>query len=69
MACECGRTDVRKAREDWRDKRQPKMQQQPHRLIFLDETGTTTKMDRLRVRDHAPFGHWGTQTFIAGLHP
>ena len=75
MASECGRDDIRKAREEWKDKRQPKMQQQPHRLIFLDETGTTTKMDRLRgwarrgerVRDHAPFGHWGTQTFIAGL--
>jgi transposase len=46
-----------------------------HRLIFLDETGTTTKMTRLRGRARrgarlkadAPFGHWATQTFIAGL--
>lgn len=75
MASETGRDDIRKAREEWTDKRQPKMRQEPHRLIFLDETGTTTKMDRLRgwakrgerVHDHAPFGHWGTQTFIAGL--
>ena len=47
---------------------------EPHRLIFIDETGTTTKMTRLRgrakrgerLRASAPFGHWGTQTFIAG---
>lgn len=55
--------------------RQPRMKLQPHRLVFLDETGTTTKMTRLRGRAlrgqrlkmHAPFGHWHTQTFIAGL--
>jgi transposase len=47
----------------------------PHRLVFIDETGTTTKMTRLRGRCRkggrlhakAPFGHWKTQTFIAGL--
>jgi hypothetical protein len=47
----------------------------PHRLIFLDETGTTTKLTRLlgrarrgnRLKADAPFGHWVTQTFIAGL--
>ena len=46
-----------------------------HRLVFLDETSVTTKMTRLRGRSRkgtrlhakAPFGHWGTQTFIAGL--
>lgn len=46
-----------------------------HRLVFLDETGTTTKMTRLRgrapkgkrLRAAAPFGHWKTETFIAGL--
>lgn len=51
------------------------MHEDVHRLIFIDETGTTTKMTRLRGRAHvgvrlkakAPFGHWGTQTFIAGL--
>jgi transposase len=51
------------------------MRQEPHRLIFLDETGTTTKMTRLRgrarrghrLKAQAPFGHWKTQTFIAGL--
>jgi transposase len=62
-------------REDWRRERQPKMSEAPHRLIFIDETSTTTKMTRLRgrarrstrLKARAPFGHWGTQTFIAGL--
>jgi DDE superfamily endonuclease len=51
------------------------MRLEPHRLIFLDETGTTTKMTRLRgrclrgqrLRSKAPFGHWMTQTFVVGL--
>lgn len=51
------------------------MRQQPQRLVFIDETGTTTKMTRLRgrarrgrrLRASAPFGHWGTQTLIAAL--
>ena len=51
------------------------MRRERHRLIFVDETGTTTKMTRLRGRslkaerlnNMAPFGHWGTQTFVAGL--
>jgi DDE superfamily endonuclease len=46
-----------------------------HRLVFVDETSTNTKMTRLRgralcgerLRALAPFGRWGTQTFIAGL--
>ncbi len=51
------------------------MREEPHRLVFLDETSTTTKLTRLRGRApcgnrllaDAPFGHWRTQTFIAGL--
>ena len=62
------------------------MRLEPHRLVFIplggaslacratDETGTTTKMTRLRGRcpkgqrlRSKPFGHWKTQTFIAGL--
>lgn len=51
------------------------MREEPHRLIFVDECGTKTNMTRARgrarrgerVRDHAPFRHAGTQTFIAGL--
>jgi hypothetical protein len=50
------------------------MREEAHRLV--DETGTTTKMTRLRgrarrgapLKANAPFGHWATQkTFIAGL--
>ncbi len=51
------------------------MAEEPQRLVFVDETGTTTKMTRLRgrarrgerVKASAPFGHWATQTFIAAL--
>lgn len=51
------------------------MAQEPDRLVFVDETGTTTKMTRRygrarrgeRVKASAPFGHWATQTFIAAL--
>jgi transposase len=47
----------------------------PHKLIFLDETGTSTNMTRLRGRSargerllgYAPHGHWLTTTFISGL--
>jgi transposase len=63
------------AREEWTTKRQPSMRLEPERLVFIDETGTTTKMTRLygrclkgrRLRSKAPFGHWKTQTFVAGL--
>lgn len=51
------------------------MRAEPARLVFIDETAVTTKLTRLRGRSlegerlsaEAPFGHWGTQTFIAGL--
>jgi transposase len=51
------------------------MRRELGRLVFLDETATTTKMTRLRgrakrgvrLRARAPFGHWRTQTFIAAL--
>lgn len=47
----------------------------PTRLVFLDETGTTTNMTRLRGRarrgarlvGHVPHGHWKITTFLAGL--
>lgn len=55
--------------------RQPSLRKQPHRLVFIEETATTTKMTRLRgrarrdqrLKARAPFGHWKTQTFIAAL--
>jgi transposase len=45
------------------------------RLVFLDETSLKTNMTKAagwapsgaRLIDHAPGGHWNTQTFIAGL--
>jgi len=40
---------VRQAREAWKAERQPKMRTEPHRLIFIDETGTNTKMTRART--------------------
>jgi transposase len=44
-------------------------------LVFIDETGASTKMTRLygraqrgrRLFAKAPFGHWKTTTFIAAL--
>ena len=63
------------ARRTWINARQRRMRDQPARLVFVDETAVTTKMVRLRGRalrgerlpGAAPFGHWGTQTFVAGL--
>ena len=47
----------------------------PARLVFLDETATSTNTVRLRGRcprgqrliAHVPHGHWKTITFVAGL--
>ena len=47
----------------------------PAKLIFIDETGATTKMARLRGRSPrgmrcraaVPHGHWKTTTLVAGL--
>lgn len=74
-ASEQDRPDIAKARTEWREARQPIMSRERHRLVFIDETGTTTKMTRLRGRcakddtlhSKAPFGHWKTQTLVAGL--
>ncbi|MGH8246724.1 MAG: IS630 family transposase [Gammaproteobacteria bacterium] len=74
-ASEQDRPDIREARAAWKETRQPRMRRERHRLVFIDETGTTTKMTRLRGRcprgrrlyAKAPFGHWKTQTFIAAL--
>jgi transposase len=69
---------VRQAREAWKAERQPKMGTEPHRLVFIDETGTILRQAqdeddpragalRQRLRSKAPFGHWKTQTFVAAL--
>jgi transposase len=75
MASECARADVAERRRIWINHRQPYMRRRPGRLVFIDETSVNTKMTRLRgrakrgkrLKASAPFGKWGTQTFIAGL--
>jgi transposase len=75
MASECARADVAERRRDWRDHRQPAIRKAPGSVVFIDETSVTTKMTRPpgrapcgeRLKMSAPFGKWGTQTFIAGL--
>ena len=47
----------------------------PERLVFIDETGASTKMARLhgraprgqRLRASIPHGHWKTTTFVGAL--
>ena len=47
----------------------------PERLVFIDETGASTKMARLRgralrgerCRASIPHGHWKTTTFVGAL--
>jgi len=71
-AAEQERTDVQAARIAWREN-QPNLD--PSRLVFIDETCTTTNMARTRGRcsrgerlvSAVPFGHWKTTTFVAGL--
>jgi transposase len=63
---------VARRRQDWFDG-QPDLD--PERLIFIDESGATTKMARLRGRARRgercraaiPHGHWKTTTFVGGL--
>ena len=60
------------ARERWRQD-QPGLD--PARLVFIDETGTSTNMVRTRGRSRrgtrlvgrVPHGHWKITTFLAGL--
>lgn len=66
---------VKMARNHWFRWKLPATLQAPHRVVFIDETSVKTNMTRLRGRSKcgirlnasAPFGAWGTQTFIAGL--
>ena len=60
------------ARQRWRED-QPSLD--PARLVFIDETGTSTNMVRTRGRaprgrrlvGRVPHGHWKITTFVAGL--
>ena len=71
-AAEQNRPDVAARREAWFES-QPDLD--PRRLVFIDETGASTKMARLRGRARRgqrcrapiPHGHWKTTTFTAGL--
>jgi transposase len=71
-ASEQERADVAAAREAWRGA-QPELD--PSRLVFVDETGASTKMARLYGRSQrgercigaVPHGHWKTITFVGGL--
>jgi transposase len=71
-ASEQERPDVAAARAAW-IAAQPDLD--PARLVFIDETGTSTNMARLRGRakrgrrvvGRVPWGHWKILTFVAGL--
>ena len=60
------------ARANWK-REQPRLD--PKKLVFIDETGTSTNMTRPRGRCRrgrrlvakVPHGHWKTTTFVAGL--
>ncbi len=63
---------MKAARADWFDGQNDL---DPARLIFIDESGLSTKMARLRgwapkgerCRAAIPHGHWKTITFVGGL--
>jgi transposase len=63
---------VKAARQAWFERQ---LDLDPERLVFIDETGATTKMARLRgraprgerCRAAVPHGHWKTTTVTAGL--
>ena len=71
-ASEQQRPDVLARRQLWFD---GQIDLAPEKLIFIDETGASTKMARLRgraargerCRASIPHGHWKTTTFTAGL--
>ncbi len=74
-AQEVERADVAKRRRRWFRWLLPWLCQRLSHVVFIDETAVTTKMTRLRgraqqgqrLRTHAPYAKWGTQTFIAAL--
>lgn len=66
------RPDVLKRRRDWFD---GQLDLDPSKLVFIEETGLSTKMARLRgraprgerCRASVPHGHWKTTTFTGAL--
>ena len=75
LASEQLRPDVAERRREWVEERQPAMASIRERFVFIDETSLKTNLVKTtgwalvgqRLIDHTPFGHWNTQTFIAGL--
>ena len=71
-ASEQERPDVAAQRQAWRA---TQAEVDPQRLVFIDETGASTKMARLcgrslrgtRCLAAIPHGHWKTTTFVGGL--
>jgi transposase len=71
-AAEQQRADVAQARADWHALQ---AELNPEHLVFIDETGASTKMARLygrcprgeRLVSYVPFGHWKTTTFVGAL--
>src|SRR3712207_5147466 len=71
-AAEQDRPDILEQREAWFE---GQLDLDPARLVFIDETGASTNMARLRgrapkgerLRAGIPKGHWKTTTFVAGL--
>jgi transposase len=71
-AAEQDRPDILKRRQAWFD---GQLDLDPERLVFIDETGASTKMARLRgraprghrLRAGVPLGHWKTTTFTGAL--
>ncbi len=63
---------MKAAREAWFE---GQLDLDPAKLVFIDETGASTKMARIRgrakrgprCRAAVPHGHWQTTTFTAGL--
>jgi transposase len=66
------RPDILKRRREWFE---AQLDLDPAKLVFIDETGLSTKMARLRgraprgerCRAGVPHGHWKTTTFAGAL--
>jgi transposase len=71
-ADEQARPDVVERRQAWFE---GQLDLDPSTLVFIDETGASTKMARRhgraprgeRLRASIPHGHWKTTTFVGGL--
>ena len=71
-AAEQDRLDIAEARQQWRARQ---AEWRADNLVFVDETGASTKMTRLygrcprgkRLVSPVPWGHWKTTTFVGAL--